>query len=373
MKKIISALLCLAMVLCLVACGNAATPSSSPAEPAASEPQAPAESSSAGTEKPYAGQTLVVQVWGGTYEETFKTYAAPMFEELTGATIEYVLGSTPIAQLGAEGENPSVDLIHGDAAEIVRGEEMDLFAVIDKSKLSNAADLYEKAFEYPEAIAANWGTYGIAYRTDLVEKAPTSWFDMWDPQYAGGKVGIMDLGMGGALEMADVVARTQGYECADQENWDNLFAKLAELKPNVGILASQHADVEAMLEQGDVVMCVETNGRAINMMRSGLPVGFCMPEEGVPAMTSYIALTKHSHNLDLAYIMADILISPEVQKAYAENNYYAPSNSKAEVAEDLRGFMPYGEDQVDLLVYIDAAAVEAVKPAFTERWNAIYK
>ena len=363
-KKLLSGAVCLSLLIGLASCGSSPESSQSAGTP---------DTSQSTGEKDYSGQSVVVQVWGGTYEETFKEYVEPIFEERTGATIEYVIGSTPIAQLGAEGENPSVDLIHGDAAEVVRGTEMDLFETIDQSKLSNAQDLYDQAWEYPNAIVTNWGAYGIAYRTDLVETPPTKWFDLWDPQYAGGKIGIMDLGMGGALEMADIVARTQGYECADQENWDNLFAKLEELKPNVGILGMQHADVESMLEQGDIVMCVETNGRAISMMQAGLPVGFCMPEEGVPAMTSYIAITKNSPNKELAYILADILLSPEVQKAYAENNFYAPSNSKTEISEELIDFMPYGEDQIANLVYIDAAAVEEVKPAFTERWNAVFK
>lgn len=366
MKRMFSIALLLAMSLSLAACGGGTEKGSS------SSGTAPVSSGTGGG-KDYAGQTVVVQVWGGTYEETFKKYAAPIFEERTGATIEYVIGSTPIAQLGSEGDHPSVDLIHGDAAEVVRGTEMDLFETIDQSKLENAPDLYPQAWEYPNAVVTNWGTYGIAYRTDLVDSAPTKWFDLWDAKYAGGKIGIMDLGMGGALEMADIVARTQGFECADQENWDNLFAKLAELKPNIGILGAQHADVESMLEQGDIMMCVETNGRAISMMQSGLPVGFCMPEEGVPAMTSYIAITKHAPNKELAYILADILLSPEVQKAYAENNFYAPSNGKTDIPQELRSFMPYGEEQVSKLVYIDAAAVEAVKPEFTERWNKIYK
>ena len=363
-KKLLSGAVCLSLLIGLASCGSSPESSQSAGTP---------DTSQSTGEKDYSGQSVVVQVWGGTYEETFKEYVEPIFEERTGATIEYVIGATPIAQLGAEGENPSVDLIHGDAAEVVRGTEMDLFETIDQSKLSNAQDLYDQAWEYPNAIVTNWGAYGIAYRTDLMETPPTKWFDLWDPQYAGGKIGIMDLGMGGALEMADIVARTQGYECADQENWDNLFAKLEELKPNVGILGMQHADVESMLEQGDIVMCVETNGRAISMMQAGLPVGFCMPEEGVPAMTSYIAITKNSPNKELAYILADILLSPEVQKAYAENNFYAPSNSKTEISEELIDFMPYGEEQIANLVYIDAAAVEEVKPAFTERWNAVFK
>lgn len=136
MKRMFSIALLLAMSLSLAACGEGTEKGRS------SSGTAPVSSGTGGG-KDYAGQTVVVQVWGGTYEETFKKYAAPIFEERTGATIEYVIGSTPIAQLGSEGDHPSVDLIHGDAAEVVRGTEMDLFETIDQSKLENAPDLYQ--------------------------------------------------------------------------------------------------------------------------------------------------------------------------------------------------------------------------------------
>ena len=64
------------------------------------------------SEKPYAGQTVRVTSWGGTYEETLRNIVKPAFEERTGATLEIVLGSAPLAQLKAEGDDPSVDVLH---------------------------------------------------------------------------------------------------------------------------------------------------------------------------------------------------------------------------------------------------------------------
>ena len=62
--------------------------------------------------KPFEGQTVRVSAWGGTYEETLRNIVKPAFEERTGATLEIVLGSAPIAQLKAEGDDPSVDVLH---------------------------------------------------------------------------------------------------------------------------------------------------------------------------------------------------------------------------------------------------------------------
>ena len=36
----------------------------------------------------YSGETLVVQVWGGTYEETLRNYIIPAFEKKTGLRLK---------------------------------------------------------------------------------------------------------------------------------------------------------------------------------------------------------------------------------------------------------------------------------------------
>lgn len=372
-KRLLGSVLAFSMVLGMAGCGGTEAEDADNSSQQADSTSKTEEKDTEEDGKPYEGETLVVQVWGGTYEETMRTYAIPAFEEETGAKVEVITGPAPLTQFATEGDAASADIVHIDSTEVVKGTEMDVLETIDKTKLENAGDLYEEAFVYDNAVVTNWGTYGICYRKDLVKEAPTKWMDLWDSAYAGGKVGVMDVGMGGGLELADMVARTQGTDITDKDNWDNLFAKLAELKGNVGIYGNQHADVEALLQTGDIQLAIETNGRAISLMKEGMDVGFCNPEEGVPAMTSYIAMAKGSQNKDLAYEFMDILLSPEIQKQYAVNNYYAPSNSKTEVPEELKEFMPYGQEEISKLVYLDTAGLEPVKAEFVERWNQEFK
>ena len=108
-------------------------------------------------------------------------------------------------------------------------------------------------------------------------------------------------------------------------------------------------------------------------MKEGYDIGFCQPEEGSIAMTSLAAISKGSTKKELAYLFVNELISPEGQKAYAENNYYAPSNGKTVIAEELREYMPYGQEQVSKLLYMDSETLEPVKAALIERWNKEFK
>lgn len=86
MKKITALLLCAAMALSLAACGGGGGGQSSGNS---SVPNGGAASSGqGGGSLPYAGETLVVQVWGGTYEETLRNHVIPGFEAKTGAKVE---------------------------------------------------------------------------------------------------------------------------------------------------------------------------------------------------------------------------------------------------------------------------------------------
>ncbi|MGE4276759.1 MAG: ABC transporter substrate-binding protein [Lawsonibacter sp.] len=368
MKKITALLLSAAMSLALVSCGSTASSGGS----SSSAPSGSGSGSASGA-LPYAGQTLVVQVWGGTYEETLRNYVIPSFEEKTGATVEVVSGAAPLSQLATEGDNASIDVLHVDTFEVVQGTNMGVLEPLDVSKLENAPDLYDEAFMYDTAVVTNWGTYGIVYRADLVKSEPTSWLDLWDPAYADGKIGMIDYSMGGGLEFLEAISRIQGTHIEDTANWDNLFDKLQSLKGNIGIYASQHADLESALSSGDIVASVETNGRAIGLMKEGYDVKFCQPKEGSIAMTSLAAISSGSTKKDLAYLFVNELLSPEAQKAYAENNYYAPSNSKTVIDAELQGYMPYGQEQVSNLAYMDSAALENVKADLIDRWNRDFK
>ena len=364
MKRMIALFLAAAMSLAMVGCSDPASSSGSQAEQSGM-------SSSSG-EKPYAGQSICVQVWGGTYEETMREYAIPMFEEMTGATVEVLTGAAPLAQLAMEGDQATVDVVHLDESELIEGIGMGVFDTIDTSKLTNGPDLYEEALIYDSAVVTNWGTYGLCYRTDLID-TPTSWWDMWDDAYAGGKVGFYDYTMGGGLEMVDMVARLLGYDITQKEHWDEVFSELDRLRENIGLFITRNEDVYTMLANGDIYMATFTNGQAMKLAETTENIAFVMLPEGVPAMTSFATVTAGTQKEELAYIFLDILCSPEVQQAYAENNYYAPSNSATQLSDELKEFMPYGQEEISKLVYMDLEKLNEVRDELIERLEQEFK
>ena len=168
---------------CIGCGGNSGKDEQKPAETETKEPTESSEKTDGNaddttSEKPFAGQTVRVTSWGGTYEETLRNIVKPAFEERTGATMEIVLGSAPLAQLKAEGDDPSVDVLHVNYYEMMNGKLLGVTKELDYDAMSNAPDLYDEAKENEYGVITNWGTRGFAYRNDLID-APTSWKDLW--------------------------------------------------------------------------------------------------------------------------------------------------------------------------------------------------
>lgn len=357
---------CVMLLLLLAACGgnNAAqTPAASPgAENSASNNEEP----SATTD--FSGETLVVQVWGGKYEETLRNHVIPAFEEATGAKVELVLGDSPVAKLKAEGDNPSVDVLHLDAGSAASAIDMGVLAPLNFDNMPNAKDLYPAAKETDYTVATNWGSFGITYRTDLVKTPPAKWEDLWNPEFAG-KVAIWEIENASTIEMMDMIARGMGTTITDKNAWDDVFAKMKELKPSIVSFVSAHADLENLLTSGQAIVAVQPNGRAINLIRSGAPVEFVAPSDGSPTVTSLVGIAAGTKKKELAELFVNQLLGTEAQEAYAENNFYAPTNKLAKVPEDLQPLMPYGEDKVEALVTIDQSLLTPLKAELIDRWN----
>lgn len=316
----------------------------------------------------FKGKTLVVQVWGGAYENTLREYVVKSFEEKTGAKVEVVLGTAPVAQLKTEGGNASVDVVHLAAAEAATGIALGVLAPLNFENIPAAANLYSEALPNIFTVVTNWGSFGITYRTDLVTIPPVSWADLWNPEFAG-KVAIWEIENSGTIELLDMVARSFGSTITDESSWDQVFAKMRDLKPNLAAFVSSHADLENLLTSGEAVVAVQPNGRAIRMVKDGQKIGFVYPSEGTPTVTSLVGVAAGSRQKKLAEAFVDACLTPSAQEAYAVNNFYAPSNKLAAVPEDLQPFMPYGSKRVAALITIDQSALEPLRAKLVERWN----
>lgn len=301
---------------------------------------------------------LVVAAFGGAYTEALQKNIAT-FEAENNARVTFVPAS------GADGLAKAmageVDVIHADMAWAYRGEAQNAFEKLDPAIVTNLDALFPRARFSEYGVVTNFGQYGIAYDPNEIDPAPTSWFDLWKPEYAGA---VTTAGFDAAnIELLLLAARWNG---GDEDNIDPGFAKMAELSKNIAVFYSQHPQLLDLFRNKEVVMARWLRGRVAWANEQGVELAFAVPEEGAIGLVSTVHVVKDRPNRDLAMKFVKYLLSETSQVTYATDLGYTPSRAGL----DLTGVdVPYGEDVVNSLLISDWAKIVPQMDAWKERWE----
>lgn len=204
---------------------------------------------------------------------------------------------------------------------------------IDTSRLSNwdgvVPSLAEEGVFNGEQyfVPWDWGFESVLVRTDLVEEVPTSWADIWDPQYAG-RIAINDSG-----EAAHVFASLSlGYDPwqTTPEQDEEVRQKLLELAPNVLAYWGGQTELDQLLASGDAWLGVGAwNASYVSLLQDGYEVEYIVPEEGRTGFLCGFGIPATSDNVELAHEMIDAYLAVDAM-AYLANEYgYGVANADA--------------------------------------------
>ena len=134
--------------------------------------------------------TLVINSFGGAYEEAHRQCIITPFEQETGAkvSITTAYSADAFAQLRAQKEAPQYDVIHFSGGQEIVGAAEGLLAPIDAAKVPNLGDLYDFAkanVAKGEGPAYSIAAIGLLYNSENAPQAPSSWQDVMDPAFSG--------------------------------------------------------------------------------------------------------------------------------------------------------------------------------------------
>lgn len=308
--------------------------------------------------------TLYVGTYGGSWQEYFE-YVAEQFTEKYGVDVVFD-SSYDHTKRVAEGANPSVDVCLEDDIYMAQSDATEWYQTLDMSKIPNSSELYDEAFD-PSGVGLvlNWGRFGICYRTDLVETAPTSWADLWNDEYAG-KIAIFDIpNTGGAQFFIQANTMNGGtYEDATQ-GWD-AFKKLA---PNVKSVVTSSSDLMNLLTTGEVAVAPFWDGRVKSLQNDGVPVEFVTPEEGAYATITGMTIPTNAAAPNLAYEFMNMCFDSENQTKMTELTGYGPVNKNTVLDDETAANVVYGADQVKSLIFADWKSLEKVDEEWIETFQ----
>ena len=151
------------------------------------------------------------------------------------------------------------------------------------------------------------GTDAIVYNSDKVTTAPTSWADLWNPEYAGRLVMLDD-----SRAVIGLTLLTLGYDVntKDPAQLDEAKAKLAELVPNVKLFDSDSP--KTALIAGDVDLGMTWTGEAFLAQQENPAIKYVYPTEGAILWQDNYAIPVGAPHLDAVYAWINYTMQGDV-------------------------------------------------------------
>jgi spermidine/putrescine transport system substrate-binding protein len=253
------------------------------------------------------------------------------FEAETGVRVTYDTyesNEEMVAKLVAGGDGYDIVSPSGYLVRVL--VEGNVIQPLDHAVLtnwSNLLPLFINAAADPGgryAMPYQWGTTGLAYRRDLVERVPDSWAALSDAALRG-KVTMLDDGR----EVLGAMLKWRGHSvnATDRALLEAAKQDALRVKPNLRAYLS--ATVKGQLISGDIALAQLWSGDTRQARAEAPRIDFVVPAEGSLLFTDYLAIPRRAPNRRAAHAFLNFVLRPDIAAAIAEQTGYGPVNGAA--------------------------------------------
>lgn len=313
-----------------------------------------------------AKDEITVTSFGGSYDTVFTKYVIKPFEQKNPGIKVKLAPYTNITKL-SQGGGGSIDVVQLDDFDVIEAANKGILTPLKKDEFPSWSQLYPQAFLNSKdgktfGLTNVFGAWGIAYNTDKVQK-PTSWNDLWNPIYKG-KVTMMS-------QWIPDILMTQKATKANFENMQPVWDAYKKITPSVAQYYNSFSAPEALFKTQEVTVGSWFDGRAYALKKAGVPIDFTIPKEGGILIRSGMAVMKSSKKQENAKKLIEFAMTPEVQKGFAKELYYGPTNSTVKLDKDLQDTVVYGKDKVSTLIIPDWNAIFPKREEWLNKWQEV--
>lgn len=322
---------------------------------------------------PAAGgeQSLTVALYGGQWGAALQKCVLDPFTAETGVTTVPEPGSSLVTmtKLKQQKDAPTIDVawMDGGISELAQAEG--LTAEIPEADLADLKQLvkgavYRDAAGAIFALSTGFYSTGIVYNTSVITTPPESWMDLWKSDYSG-KVTIPSPNNANGIPFFLTMAQVNG---GNIDNVEPAVEKLRDL--SVALYWDSAGAADNAFQSGEAVIGALHSANAWGMKDKGLPIGYAVPKEGIPAADIRVHIVKGGKNLEAARKLAAFTTRKEVSECLSETLYVGPVRADARLSAEAAARMPWGvSGSVDNLIFMDWKALNAKREALTQIWN----
>lgn len=314
-----------------------------------------------------SAQDLVVGIFGGSFADDSKTCHINDFEKKNGVKVALKLGSSAqfAAAVRATGGKSDFDVVYIDNSLATQLKNEKLLEIIDRAKLTNAKEVSPRAFDKDnQYVVFMTGGTALVYDTKQVKTPPTSWNDLYKPEFAG-KLAIGDISGTSGSQLLMALNKAKG---GTLDNMDAGFAAIKPLAQQSVTLYTQADQIVSLFERGEIVIAVWYPDRAGSAIDKGLPLAVAYPKEGAVGILPALIIPKGAKNPALALKYIDEVLSRQGQGCFAERKYAGPVNTQVKLSDKAAKIVPNGAT-FDAMWFPEPEAVVKGLPEWTKRWQ----
>ncbi len=269
-----------------------------------------------------------------------------------------------------------VDIAHPCANWVAEWKDSGLIAPIDTSRLSHWKELDPgmRKLGYIDGrywfVPWDWGYESLIVNKDAVKNVPTSWRDLWKPEYKG-QISMENFSEGAV----HVVAMAYGlpYPDLSDAQLEEVKQKLIELRPNIRTLWSSSSGLVQQMVNHDVSIGYGWNDQYARIANKGVNVTYINPKEGRQGWVCGYVVLKNTKHYDLALKYIDSMIAPESGAAATDKYFLGSANLESVKYADPKTVKALQLDDPDIrkTTHFDMALTRRQRSAFGRIWAEV--
>ena len=280
----------------------------------------------------FQGQELHILNWS----EYLQPVLIAAFEDQYGVKIKQTFYESEADRdeiLSESGIN-GFDLAIVESMMLNRYRQLGWIEPFDRHKISNLNKLDPRCIkaagdDSAYSVPYLWGTTGIAYRSDLIDKPIMSWLHLYQPDESlRGHILMID----DAMEVLRLAARALGHSInsEDPQVWAEAASLAADQRPYLHSYGIVTLDETSSLLSGEVWAAQIYNGDAAALQEYNEQIVYVTPHEGSASWVDHWVIFANAPHRELAHVFLSFINDPKRAASNAQSLYFATCNEAAE-------------------------------------------
>lgn len=316
---------------------------------------------------------MVLMTWGGLWGDALRDSADAAFEKMTGIKIIQDRGSSPaerITKIKVNVNDQKFDLVQLHDGIVPLAVAQGALEPLNRNspRLTNLKDIPSR-FVQSHWVAMIYSPLGIIYNTKLVKTPPTSFADLWRPEFKN-QIVLPDINHSIGPYIIPIGAMAAGKPPTDAEAGFEMLKKMTEQQP---IWAKDTDSIMNALRGEDAAIGLLYKSQTFTVKGWNVPAEWVYPKEGAILYSAGTGIAKGTKNLEFAEEFLNLTLDPKVQTAYSDKFNYPGTNKNEEalLPPQMQERVRSTPEEMGRLIDLDHATMAEKRPEWTDRWNRI--